>query len=106
VQQNIWLIPLLPFVSSIILILTAGKLPRKLIAFLGAGSVGLAALVVLMLGINFMDSPTPFTLTLWTWMEVGSFAPGFAFYVDQLTIVMMSVITGVGFLIHLYSTPI
>jgi len=104
VQQNIWLIPLLPFVSSIILILTAGKLPRKLIAFLGAGSVGLAALVVLMLGINFMDSPTPFTLTLWTWMEVGSFAPGFAFYVDQLTIVMMSVITGVGFLIHLYST--
>ena len=103
-QQNIWLIPLLPFVSSVILILTAGKLPRKLIATLGAGSVGLAALVVLMLGIEFMGTPTPFTLTLWTWMEVGNFAPGFAFYVDQLTVVMMSVITGVGFLIHLYST--
>ena len=102
-QQNIWLIPLLPFVSSVILILTAGKLPRKLIATLGAGSVGLAALVVLMLGIEFMGTPTPFTLTLWTWMEVGNFAPGFAFYVDQLTVVMMSVITGVGFLIHLYS---
>ena len=51
-----------------------------------------------------MQAPDPFTLHLWTWMQVGSFSPDFAFYVDQLTIVMMSIITGVGFLIHLYST--
>jgi NADH-quinone oxidoreductase subunit L len=37
-------------------------------------------------------------------MQIGDFTPGFSFYVDQLTIVMMSIITGVGFLIHLYST--
>lgn len=103
-QQNIWLIPLLPFLSSLILILTAGNLPRKLIAVLGAGSVGLSALVVLLVGVEFMQTQTPYGLTLWTWMEVGNFAPEFAFYVDQLTIVMLSVITGVGFLIHLYST--
>ena len=103
-QENIWLIPLLPFVSSVILILTSGKLPRPIIAILGAGSIGLAALIVLFLGIQFMQAPDPFTLHLWTWMQVGSFSPDFAFYVDQLTIVMMSIITGVGFLIHLYST--
>jgi len=37
-------------------------------------------------------------------MNVGDFTPGFSFYIDQLTLVMMSIITGVGFLIHLYST--
>jgi len=104
VQQNIWLIPLLPFISSVVLILTAGNLPRKLVAVLGAGSVGLAAIIVLLIGMDFMQSQTPYTITLWTWMRVGEFAPNFAFYVDQLTIVMLSVITGVGFLIHLYST--
>lgn len=102
--NNLWLIPLLPFVSSIILMLTYGRLPRKVVACLGAGSVGLSAIVVLMLGLEFMQSQTPYTVTLWTWMQVGNFAPGISFYVDQLTIVMMSVITGVGFLIHLYST--
>jgi len=104
VQNNIWLIPLLPFISSVLMILTAGRMPRRLVAILGAGSVGLSALVVLSVGIEFMQSQTPYSVLLWTWMQVGDFAPGFSFYVDQLTIVMMSVITGVGFLIHLYST--
>ncbi|MDG2089144.1 MAG: NADH-quinone oxidoreductase subunit L [Arenicellaceae bacterium] len=102
--QNIWLIPLLPFVSSVLLILTAGRLPRRLIAIMGAGSVGLSALIVLAVGMQFMELQTPYSLTLWVWMQVGNFAPGFSFYIDQLTVVMLSVITGVGFLIHLYST--
>jgi len=102
--QNIWLVPLLPFISSVLLILTEGRMPRKLVAIMGAGSVGLAAVVVLLVGLQFMQSQTPYTVHLWTWMAVGNFNPGFAFYIDQLTIVMMSIITGVGFLIHLYST--
>ena len=82
-MQNIWLIPLIPFISSIILILTAGKLPRKLIAIMGAGSIGVAALIVLSVGMTYMQSGTPYSLHLWTWMEVGNFAPGFAFYIDH-----------------------
>jgi len=100
--NNVWLVPLLPFVSSVLLILTAGRMPRKLIAILGAGSVGIAALIVLVVGLQFTQ--TPYTVHLWTWMQIGDFSPGFSFYVDQLTVVMMSIITGVGFLIHLYST--
>ena len=102
--QSVWLIPLLPFASSVLMMVTAGKLPRRLVAWLGAGSVGLSALVVLGVGLEFTQTQTPYTLTLWTWMAVGDFAPEFAFYIDQLTVVMMSIITGVGFLIHLYST--
>ena len=103
-MQNIWLIPLFPFVSAVLLMVTAGRMPRKLVAILGAGSVGLSALVVLSVAMEYMQTQTPYSLTLWVWMQVGNFAPGFSFYIDQLTLVMMSVITGVGFLIHLYST--
>ena len=101
---NIWLVPLLPFISSVLLILFGKHIPRRLAGVMGAGSVGLAALLVLLIGQQYLSSPTPYTISLWTWMKVGNFAPEFAFYVDQLTIVMMSIITGVGFLIHLYST--
>lgn len=103
-QEYVWLVPLFPFISSLLLILSAGKLPTKVIAILGAGSVGLSALVVLLIGIGFMPNGTPYSVKLWTWMHVADFAPGFSFYIDQLTLVMMSIITGVGFLIHLYST--
>ena len=102
--QNVWLIPLLPFVSSVILMLTSGYLPRKLIGVFGAGSIGLAALVVMFVALEFLPSGTPYSITLWSWMQVDNFSSGFAFYIDQLTVVMMSIITGIGFLIHLYST--
>jgi NADH-quinone oxidoreductase subunit L len=102
--DKIWLIPLLPFISSVLLILTAGKLPRRIIAVMGAGSIGLSALIVFSVAWQFMQGQLSFQLSLWTWMQVGDFEPGFAFYIDQLTVVMMCIITGVGFLIHLYST--
>jgi NADH-quinone oxidoreductase subunit L len=74
-----------------------------LVAVLGAGSVGLAALCVALVAAGFLSDGEVLELTLWTWIAVENFTPGIAFYVDGLTIVMMSVITGVGFLIHLYS---
>ena len=42
--------------------------------------------------------------TLWTWMAVGNFTPSITLYLDPLSLVMTGVITGVGFLIHLYAT--
>ena len=103
-REIIWLIPLIPLLSSVILMLGSGNFPRLLIGLLGVGSVGSAALLTLALGLDFMSNPEVLQMTLWTWMKVGSFAPGVAFYFDGLTLVMMSVITGVGFLIHLFST--
>ncbi len=99
----IWLIPLLPLASATLLLLSAGRMPRHLAAGLGAGSVGLAAVCVALLARAFLADGEVRELTLWSWMTVGDFAPRIAFYVDGLAVVMMSVITGVGFLIHLYS---
>ncbi|PCJ91673.1 MAG: NADH-quinone oxidoreductase subunit L [Porticoccaceae bacterium] len=98
------LIPLFPLVSSIILMVTLGKLPKRIVAILGVGSVGMAALITLLVGLAFMETGQPHHQVLWTWMRVGDFSPDIAFYLDGLTLVMMSVITGVGFLIHLFST--
>lgn len=100
----IWLVPLIPLLSAIILMLGSAILPRLLIGLLGVGSVGLAALLTMLLGLEFLANPEPFQLSLWTWMQVGNFSPSIAFYFDGLTLVMISVITGVGFLIHLFST--
>lgn len=100
----IWPVPLIPLLSAIILMLGSAILPRLLIGLLGVGSVGLAALLTMLLGLEFLANPEPFQLSLWTWMQVGNFSPSIAFYFDGLTLVMMSVITGVGFLIHLFST--
>ncbi|MCZ6829884.1 MAG: NADH-quinone oxidoreductase subunit L [Gammaproteobacteria bacterium] len=100
----LWLIPLLPLASAALLMVTAGSLPRPLIAACGAGSVGLAALCVLLTGLSWAHDPVPRQMELWTWMQVGTLRPTIGFYLDGLTLVMMSVITGVGFLIHLYST--
>ncbi len=100
-RDLIWIIPLLPLASAMLLIGSAGKLPRAVIPVLGVGSVGLAAVCVLLTALSWQGTAT--TTYLFSWMQVGSFSADFSFYVDGLTLVMMSVITGVGFLIHLYS---
>nr|AAS07954.1 NADH-quinone oxidoreductase, L subunit [uncultured marine bacterium 463] len=102
-MNTIALIPLFPLLSATLLIMSAGRMPRHIAATIGAGSVGLSAICVALLAKDFLADGQVLELTLWTWMSVGDFAPRIAFYIDGLTIVMMSVITGVGFLIHLYS---
>ena len=102
-MASVWLIPFFPLASAVLLLLSAGKMPRHLAALLGAGSVGLAAVCVALLARTFLADGEVHQVALWTWIAVGEFTPRIAFYIDGLTIVMMSVITGVGFLIHLYS---
>lgn len=102
--ELLWLIPALPLTGALILIITGGNLPRAVAAAVGAGSVGLAALVTLIIAVEFMSGGQgPVRQNLWTWMSVDGFSPGFAFYLDSLTVVFIFVITFVGFLIHIYS---
>ena len=97
------LIPLLPLASAAILMASTGRMPRQWAAIFGAGSVGFSALCVAIVATAYLADGEVQRLTLWTWMSLGEFTPGIAFYIDGLTVVMMAVITGVGFLIHLYS---
>jgi NADH-quinone oxidoreductase subunit L len=97
------LIPLFPLLGAAALMLSLGRMPRPLAALVGVGSVGLAALCTALAAAALPVDGQAREVVLWTWMAVGEFAPRIAFHIDGLTVVMMSVITGVGFLIHLYS---
>ncbi len=102
----LWLVPTLPFLGFLILLLFGDRMTKTLVGIIGAGSVGLSALLTMVIGYQFLASPPPdhaFTQVLWTWFEVGGFRPEIAFRLDALSLVMASVVTFVGFLIHLYS---
>ena len=101
----IWLLPTLPLLGFLILILTAGNLPKRAVAIIGAGSIGLSFLVALIIALRFIGSGEEFFVKeAWVWMAVGGFDASFNFYLDGLSLTMMLVITGIGFLIHLYAT--
>jgi NADH-quinone oxidoreductase subunit L len=104
--ELLWLIPALPLIGFFILAVAGGWLSRRMIALVGVGSVGLSTAVAGFVGVAFLGSSPParaYSQTLWTWLDVSGFAPTIGFYLDKLSLVMMLVITLVGFLIHVYS---
>jgi len=71
----------------------------------GWGSVGLAALVAAYAGIDFFNNGQQvFNQALWTWMQVGNFKIDVNLTLDGLSLTMLSVVTGVGFLIHMFAS--
>ncbi len=104
VELLVW-IPALPLVGFLILFVTEGRLAKLPVALIGAGSVGGSALLALLVSMALLESGQDvYVHTLWQWMEVGGFNPAIRLYFDGLAMVMVGVITGVGFLIHLYAT--
>ncbi len=103
-RDLLWLIPILPFAGSFILIVAGTKLPKKLVPLIGSGSVGLSALITISIGIDFITSDNRIAhQVLWKWIDVAGFSPDFGLYLDSLSLTFIFVITFVGFLIHVYS---
>ncbi|HYA88626.1 MAG TPA: NADH-quinone oxidoreductase subunit L [Nitrospirota bacterium] len=105
-KDYLFLIPVLPFAGSLILALTGRRLTKSVIALVGVGSVAFSALVAMVIGYGFVTtspSARPFTQTLWSWMQFDGYAPAISFSLDPLSLIMVLVITIVGFLIHVYS---
>ena len=99
-----WL-PTFPLLGFLILFLSGGGLPKRLIAVIGAGSIGLAFVAAIVVALPIISGDAEVIVhEVYTWMAVGSFNSAFGMYLDGLSVVMILVITGVGFLIHLYST--
>ena len=99
------LIPALPLAGFVTLALWP-RLSRAAVAAIGVGSVAASALVTLLVAARFIAAPPAghaVTLVLWNWIAVAGFTPQVALYLDALSLVMILVITVVGFLIHLYS---
>lgn len=100
----LWLLPLLPLTGFLILAATGEKLSKPIVAWVGVGSVGLSALLTMLISAEFLTGDRDsYQLVLGSWMAVGDFSVNFGFYLDALSVAMLFVVTGVGFLIHLYS---
>jgi NADH-quinone oxidoreductase subunit L len=100
------LIPALPLLSFLILVLFGGKLPRRVAGWIGAGSIGIAALLTMVSGIDLIHAlpgVKSYTVVLWQWMQAGNLSANIAFSLDALSLIFCFVITFVGFLIHIYS---
>jgi len=105
-MNQLYLTILLPLIGFLILVSGRKRLSENVAAFVGVGSVGLAAIFAAIAGFDFLgqETRTAFTLPLWTWVNIGGFAPAFNLYLDGLSLTMLGVITGVGFLIHLFAS--
>src|SRR5260370_3386831 len=105
----LWLIPLLPFTGFLINGTVGRKLPRAAVAAVALLFTAIPATLVAWLWAAMKAAGASESITIvsrpfgYSWIAVTGFHVDFAFTVDHLTLIMLGVVTGVGFLIHLYS---
>jgi len=100
-----WLIPFIPALSTLILALFGQKLPKKYVSLQACLAVFASFIisVISFIGLQASQETAPLVKNLFSWIESGKFKADLAFQFDPLTAVMCLVVTGVGFLIHVYS---
>ena len=101
------LIPALPLAGFLVLSLAGRGLHRNAIAWIGAGSVSIASIIAIILGVQFLQTPPyggAYTQTLWQWMSTENLSISISLRLDALSLVFVFIITFVGALIHIYST--
>jgi NADH-quinone oxidoreductase subunit L len=100
-------IVLLPFIGFLINGLLGKKInSEKLSGIIGSGSVGISFIIAAMIFVEMLRSPVEersHIVTIFNWITAGSFSINAEYQVDQLSILMTLIVTGVGFLIHVYS---
>ncbi|MBW4038226.1 MAG: NADH-quinone oxidoreductase subunit L [Acidobacteria bacterium] len=103
--QLLWLIPTLPFAGFLLNGTLGRKLPRSFVSAIALLFTAAPALIVAQLWIYMKSAGAPISLSVASvpWIAVSGFHVNFAFTVDRLTLIMLGVVTGVGFLIHIYS---
>jgi len=105
-----WLILAFPALGALIIAFFGTRLGRRAVGFLAPAMVFLSFAVSVALFMELLRLPAEerqHELTLWRWMTVasgpGAFSVDIALLIDQLSVTMALVVTGVGFLIHIYS---
>jgi NADH-quinone oxidoreductase subunit L len=103
---HLWLIPILPFIGFLLNGLLGRRLPKALVSTI-ALAFPLASLAVVaraaLIFVQVKPQPLPWLINYLDWISAGPLQIHFTLALDQLTLVMLGVITGVGFLIHIYS---
>src|SRR2546427_146373 len=98
------LIVALPLAGWLVNGLAGGRLPRPLVSVIGCGTVAASFVASAMAARHLALPSDALTATLFTWIAAGDFTVSAGLLMDRLSALMALVVTGVGFLIHVYST--
>ena len=107
VLTYLWILPLLPLLGAAANGIFGRGWKKSIVSSVALSSTTLAFIAAVELVREFMALPAdqiPWTRTYFPWISAGGFRADFALQVDQLTVIMLLVVTGVGWLIHIYST--
>ena len=107
ILDHLWIIIALPLLGAAINGLLGKNFSKPIVNSVGIGSIALAFLSFAELVREFAQLPAeqiPWVKTYFTWITAGQFKVDFSLQVDQLTIIMLGVVTFVSLLVHIYST--
>jgi len=107
ILDHLWIIIALPLLGAAINGLLGKNFSKPIVNSVGIGSIALAFLAFAELVREFAQLPAeqiPWVKTYFTWITAGQFKVDFSLQVDQLTIIMLGVVTFVSLLVHIYST--
>ncbi|MGD9376005.1 MAG: NADH-quinone oxidoreductase subunit L, partial [Anaerolineae bacterium] len=108
----VWLIPLLPLIGVLINAILGRWLPRRIVAIIATLAVGTSFLVAALVFVQMLGLPVETEtggngreriIPLFSWIVAGSFEIQASILLDQLSILMTLVVTGVSTVIHIYS---
>ncbi len=101
----VWLIPLFPLLGFLINGLGRNMLSKTVVGFVGCFSVlaSFAVSVGIFLELNSSETKS-FIIPIFDWISAGTVKIPFSFLIDPLSALMLLIVTGIGFLIHVYST--
>src|ERR1700761_3538568 len=102
-NNYIWLIPVLPLAGFVINGVGRNVLPKAVIGFVGSLMVLISFALSVGAFLQVQSTGKAIDVTWFDWFSISTFKASFAFLLDQLSCIMLLIITGVGFLIHLYS---
>lgn len=101
----VYLIPLLPLIGFLINGLARNVLSKSLVSIIGSGVILVSFIISLLIFFDVRhEGFNAQTISYFDFINVGRIKVDFAFQVDQLSSLFLLIITGVGFLIHVYST--
>src|SRR5690349_10494751 len=98
-----YLVPLFPLLGFFLNGLFR-KLSKSLVSIIGCGTILISFIISCILFFDVRSGGALPVHPLFPFINIGSFKIDFAFQVDQLSSIFLLIITGVGFLIHVYST--
>jgi len=102
--NHVWLVPILPLIGFLINGIFRNQLPKTVSGVIGSGVVFASFAITCVIFFQHIGHPNySVVVPMFDWIVVGDFSAQFAFQVDSLSLLMMLIVTGVGFLIHVYS---